>query len=319
MRVTKSLFFVLAALVGILAMSTPVMAWDASCTDPDKVKFKDGAECVKDLTVKWNEMVTTLIIVDNHLSVGLSNIENACDELGVEDSDFCDGSFVTDPDFNNAYQYAADAVEDLDLALLSLGNAADTVADFQTELAGLMDKVDGAGTDYGFGDRNRNSAARTAQLINALADKALAAFGDATAGTGIAGSLASAMTDLEDAVNELGSDGADEDTALGLLNSAHGAAISAFTSKDRTLRKTFSQLRYNLNKLSKFFKVAIANPRRASEGLTTLSSEQVQVYTMSGQLVSVSPAAALDRNSLANGVYVVVYSSGRVEKLVVLH
>ncbi len=317
MRVTKSLFFILAALVGILALAAPVNA--QVCEDPDKVKFKDGAACVKDLTVKWNEMVTTLIIVDNHLNVGVANIEAACDELGVEDSDFCDGSFVTDPDFNNAYQYAADAIEDLDLASLSLGNAADTVADFQVELAGVMDKLDGAGTDYGFGDRNRNSAARTAQLIDALANKALAAFGDATAGTGIAGWLAAAMTDLEDAVNELGSSGADEETALSLLNSAHGAAVSAYTSKDRTLRKTFSQIKYNLNKLAKFFKVAMANPRRASESFATLSSDQVKVYTMSGQLVSVSPAAALDRNSLANGVYVVVYSSGRVEKLVVLH
>jgi hypothetical protein len=317
MRVTKSLFFILAALVGILALAAPVNA--QVCEDPDKVKFKDGAACVKDLTVKWNEMVTTLIIVDNHLNVGVSNIEAACDELGVEDSDFCEGSFVTDPDFNNAYQYTADAVEDLDLALLSLGNAADTVADFQAELAGLMDKLDGAGTDYGFGDRNRNSASRTAQLINALADKALAAFGDATAGTGIAGWLAAAMTDLQDAADELASGDSDEDTALGLLNSAHAAAFSAFTSKDRTLRKTFSQLRYNLNKLAKFFKVAIANPRRASEGFSALSSDQIQVYTMSGQLVSVSPAAALDRISLANGVYVAVHSNGRVEKLVVLH
>ncbi len=53
--------------------------------------------------------------------------------------------------------------------------------------------------------------------------------------------------------------------------------------------------------------------------LTELGMTQAKIYTLGGQLVSVGPATALDRNSLANGVYVVAYSDGRVEKLVVLH
>ncbi len=53
--------------------------------------------------------------------------------------------------------------------------------------------------------------------------------------------------------------------------------------------------------------------------LSELTETQAKVYTMSGQLVSVGPASALDRANLANGVYVVVHSNGRVEKRVILH
>jgi hypothetical protein len=59
-------------------------------------------------------------------------------------------------------------------------------------------------------------------------------------------------------------------------------------------------------------------PRLSSESLG-LNTVQATVYTMSGQLVSVGPAQALSREQLANGVYMVVYSDGRTEKLVVLH
>ena len=98
MRVTKGLFFVLAALVGILALAAPVSA--QVCEDPDQVKFKDGAACINDLKVKWNELVTTLILVDNQLNVAISNVEDACDALGIEDTDVCEGGPVTDPDFD---------------------------------------------------------------------------------------------------------------------------------------------------------------------------------------------------------------------------
>lgn len=54
-------------------------------------------------------------------------------------------------------------------------------------------------------------------------------------------------------------------------------------------------------------------------GLNMAGQAEAKVYTLSGQLVNVGAASALDRNALANGVYVVVYSDGRVEKLVVLH
>jgi hypothetical protein len=205
------------------------------------------------------------------------------------------------------------------LALSYIESANGAIADFLEELAGLMDKLDGAGTDYGFGDRNRTSAARTAALVESLMNKTLTVLGDEVSGTGVAGTLLSASTDLADASAELGSEGADEDTAAALLDSALNSVNTAALSKDRTLRKHLSQVKRNLDKLNRFFNIAIHNPKRASEGFAVQSNAQLSVYTLSGHLVSVGPAAALDRASLANGVYVVVYSTGRIEKLVVLH
>ncbi|MBI1742975.1 T9SS type A sorting domain-containing protein [Candidatus Acetothermia bacterium] len=64
----------------------------------------------------------------------------------------------------------------------------------------------------------------------------------------------------------------------------------------------------------------VLNKRSTSHVNLSIGSQgEAKVYTLSGQLVNVGTASALDRNALANGVYVVVYSDGRVEKLVVLH
>jgi len=206
------------------------------------------------------------------------------------------------------------------LGLSDVEVEAGIISDFLEEVAGLASKVDGAGTDFAFRDRTRTSIARTVQKVSQLAQKSLDALGDAATNTGIAGALASAEKDLEDASAEEGSDAADENVAVALLHSALKSVNQAVRDKDRVLSRFLNQVRKELDRLVKLFKIAINGGSRAtSVGFVAQSNVQAKVYTLSGQLVSVGATSALSQSSLANGVYVVVYSTGRVEKLVVLH
>lgn len=315
----------LAALVGILALAAPVNA--QVCEDPDKVKFKDGAACLVDLNVKWNELVTQMAILNQQLNKAFDSIVSACDDLGSDgsgDEDCGPVGASQDTDIDSAQANTDDAIEDLSLSLALIEEAVGIASDFQTELAGFAAKVDGAGSDYGFRDRNRTSVARTAALMAALVDKVLEALGDANTNTGVAGRVASAMQDLQEASAELSSDGADEDLAVTLLATALDSTRQAILGKDRSLRKHLSQVRRSLSRLQSIFKIAMNNPRRAAEGFAVqMIDAQVRVYTPSGALVSVNSGSELSRDRLANGVYVVVHTEGgrttRVEKLVVLH
>ena len=319
MRVTKGLFFILAALVGILALAAPVNA--QSCEDPDKVKFRDGSACVTDLSAKWNELVKDMSILNGKLDNAVGEIGNACSDLGSDDTCSDPGSASEeDLDFDSAQKSTDDAHADLELGLSDVEVEAGIISDFLEEVAGLASKVDGAGTDFAFRDRTRTSIARTVQKVSQLAQKSLDALGDAATNTGIAGALASAEKDLEDASAEEGSDAADENVAVALLHSALKSVNQAVRDKDRVLSRFLNQVRKELDRLVKLFKIAINGGSRAtSVGFVAQSNVQAKVYTLSGQLVSVGATSALSQSSLTNGVYVVVYSTGRVEKLVVLH
>jgi hypothetical protein len=99
--------------------------------------------------------------------------------------------------------------------------------------------------------------------------------------------------------------------AQAVLDQAQAVKHDIERIKVPTCRSALKQVEKRLKKISKWNKVTPI--------LSELGTTEARVYTLSGQLVSVGAASALDRNSLSNGVYVVVYSTGRVEKLVVLH
>lgn len=320
MRVTKGLFFILAALVGVLVLAAPANA--QSCTDPDKAKFRDGLDCLRDLGAKWNQLIHDLSLLNGKLGDTVDEINEACGELGSED-DCPDPTSASeaDLDFDRAKTLTDDAAADVELSLTLVESIVAEINDFTEEVTGLAGKLDGAGTDFPFRDRTRTSAARFVDRIGKLAGKVLDRLGDAATNTGIAGFLASAQKDLEDASAELDTESPQEDVAVPLLRSALvGGLNKAITSKGAVLSRFLTQVRKDLDSLVRFFKLGIRGGSRAtSVGFVAQSNIQAKVYTLSGQLVSVGAASALSQSSLANGVYVVVYSTGRVEKLVVLH
>jgi hypothetical protein len=107
------------------------------------------------------------------------------------------------------------------------------------------------------------------------------------------------------------------------LANAQAVLDQAIAVKEDIEFKKVSACRSNLKlvqkKLEKLARAQRFGAPRLSESVTTLARTEARVYSLSGQLVSVGPAQALSRDRLASGVYVVVYSDGRAEKLVVLH
>jgi hypothetical protein len=314
MRITHYVFLTLAALAGVFTLAAPAALAADPCVDAAN-QLKSGAACLVDLNTKWNELVVKLMELNAHLNKALGSIEAACEAMDSDDE--CSPSAFLAVDTDLAKEHADDAAADLEnaQALISEINGEvgppvveGIIDDFQEELTAFQTKLNGGTDDYPLSDRVKNSAHRTAVLIDTLMD------GLGTTLTDLAVSVAACQTDLDD-FNTAEATG-DEDGMLEGLASALVCVERAMAAKDRALRKQVSQVKKALGKLQTLFRVAI---NKTKARLAMESDRRAQIYTLAGQLVIGGPAAALDRQSLANGVYVVAYSDGRVEKLVVLH
>jgi hypothetical protein len=345
MRVNKYLFLTLAALLGVFALALPAQAVDSCVSSANK--FKDGATCLVDLNTKWNELVGKVVQLNVHMLQALGSIESACEAMDSDDD--CSPSAFLAVDTALAMEHADDAIGDLENAsalLDEINGTGGIIEDFQDELGcdgttcsatgGFWAKLNGASSttdpaDYPFSDRTMQSAKRTVELIGSLVGRVssvldgVAGNVDGTCGGTLA--LEDALGALQSASDELGAADPDGDVVLfgedgGVPEADHDSGLegalfcvqTAILAKDRALKKHLSQVKKSISKLQKLFRVAINKVNAHA-----LSLAQASIYSLSGQLVSVGTNAALLRNSLANGVYVIVYGDGRVEKLVVLH
>ncbi len=349
MRINKYLFLTLAALLGVFALSLPAQAVDSCASSVNK--FKEGASCLVDLNGKWNEMVGKLVQLNGHLLQALGSVEGACEAMDSDED--CSPSAFLAVDTDLAMGHTDDAVGDLEnaSALLDEINGTDgIIEDFQDELGcdgtvclaidSFWAKLNGASSatdpvDYPFSDRTMQSAKRTVELIGSLVARVssvldgVAANVSGTCGGALA--LEDALGALQSASDELGAADPDGDVVLfgedgGAPEADHNGGLegalfcihTAIEAKDRALKKHLSKVKSAISKLQKLFKVAINKVNAHVE-----STSQASIYSLSGQLVSIGTNSALLRNSLANGVYVVIHTEGgrttRVEKLVVLH
>lgn len=344
MRSNKFLFLTLAALVGVLALTAMPAQAEDNCASTTANKLKDGAACLVDLNAKWNEMVGKLVQLNSHMLQALGSIEGACEAMDSDED--CGSSAFLAVDTELAMQHTDDAIGDLENAVAVLDEINGTdgiIEDFQDELgcdgttcsatAGFWAKLNNSSTvtdpaDYPLTVRTMLSAKRTVELIGSLVARVstvldgVAANVDGTCGGTL--TLEDAISALQSASDELGAEEPDGDVVLfgedgaedhnGGLEGALFCVQQAISAKDRALKKHLSQIKSAMNKLKKIFRVALNKV-----GLSLENNVQARIYGLSGQLVSVGTTSALVRNSLANGVYVVVYGDGRVEKLVVLH
>lgn len=337
MRVTKTLSFLIATLIVVSGLSFLTVSVSAG---PFRTGTSAFGEALKELKLLLNQSATLqrqlakLNLEFNDLEGGLGDLISQARNLLAA----CDGEFsCEDP---NAIHEATLLLEQAQrdkarILVVDIGAFSDFLHEFEVGLGEVEGKIGGLkeigripvsdATDMEIWMNQCNELvtftdSEIAELSAYLED------GDVGEDPNNPDPRSSGADDINDfiaiALHGLSTEESLDDVDWALAN-ASAVLDQAVAVKDDieaqnvpACRNVLKQVQKRLAKVQRNFRNSIPHLNEQSVGANT------KVYTLSGALVHVSAGRALETDSLANGVYMVVYNESgrtRVEKLVVLH
>jgi hypothetical protein len=333
MRVTKALTFLIAPLVMVFALSGVTLNASAGPLIGGTGAISEALKELKILLSQSATLSRELAILNN----AFRNLENGLGDLIEEARNLlaaCDGEFdCEDPQTIHEIKLLLEQAQ-RDKAMLlvvNIGAFFDFLHEFEVGLGELEGKIGGLKeigvipvSDAIYMEIKMNSCNQIVTLIDSEVAEVSAYLEDGDDGE-----------DPEDPdPTTSGADDVNDFIAIALkglsmeegldrvdwaLANAEAVLDQAIAAKEDIEFKKVPACRSALKAVESKLKKLSRKSRFGAPRLSELSTVVAQIYTLGGQLVSAGPASTLDRQSLANGVYVVTYSDGRVEKRVVLH